>query len=303
MCIICIKPAGGKLPSKECRKNMWDNNSDGAGIMWNEGGRVHIEKGFMTFSHMENRITELGDMTNKTVVLHYRITTHGGTKAENCHPFPISEHLSILQKPIINTDIGMAHNGIISAVTPGKDISDTMEYILTQLSIMKRIDHEFYLKKTWLEMIKNIIDSKMVFLDSRGHFETIGEFREEGDCLYSNTSYEPRTYYSKYDLACYGDWSDYDDYGDGYEYKRVMDLDAWSVANDGYYQIIDQRTGEETDNVFDYVWYMSTCGDIYKYDPDFDFCVYCDYLTAMNMATREKIEYQDDLSEYILAAE
>ena len=46
MCIIVSKKKGLELPTKEILRNCFNYNSDGAGIMFNDGKQVFIEKGF-----------------------------------------------------------------------------------------------------------------------------------------------------------------------------------------------------------------------------------------------------------------
>ena len=41
---------GLELPTKEILRNCFNYNSDGAGIMFNDGKQVFIEKGFMDFA-------------------------------------------------------------------------------------------------------------------------------------------------------------------------------------------------------------------------------------------------------------
>jgi predicted glutamine amidotransferase len=196
MCVIAAKPAGVDMPSDQYISNMWTRNSDGAGIMYTVGGRVHIEKGFMKFDQLHERLDQLHDLYDLKelpVVMHFRITTHGGTKAENCHPFPISESVGVLSKLNQTTNIGVAHNGIID-ITPRKGISDTMEYIISQLAPLSKAVPNFYENKYLMKMISNAIDSKMAFLTDRGDIYTIGTFTEDNGIKYSNTSYKCPTY-------------------------------------------------------------------------------------------------------------
>ena len=199
MCIIAAKPAGVAMPDAQTIRAMWDNNHDGAGLMYTDKGRVRIEKGFMTFDALEDALTNLGqrlDLTATPVVLHFRIRTHGGTVAECTHPFPITDNIGALKKLVTATDLGVAHNGIIHSVTPRKGISDTMEYIATQLAPLKRAVPTFYKNKHLQLLVKNAIESKMVFLTKSGEIYTIGDFLEDGGVLYSNGSYKPFTFRS-----------------------------------------------------------------------------------------------------------
>lgn len=146
MCIICAKPANVKFPSEETIKNMWDANSDGAGLMYVKDGKVRIEKGFMTYKSFTAKLDELRktlDLVKTPVVMHFRITTHGGTCAANTHPFPVTDSIARLKQTNVTTTLGVAHNGIIP-ITPRKGISDTMEYIATQLSPLTRALPDWY---------------------------------------------------------------------------------------------------------------------------------------------------------------
>lgn len=207
MCIIAIKKSGVKMPSDDTITTMWTNNPDGAGFMYAKDGKVYIEKGFMQLDSLLKRLHQLAgclDVTETPFVLHLRITTHGGTSPENCHPFPISNNVSVLQKPSMPTDVGVAHNGIIP-ITPRPKISDTMEYIVTQLAYIKRYCKQFYLNKNCMKLIENAIHSKMVFLAADGTITTIGSFQDHEGVLYSNSSYEPRVSFSYYDTYLLGE--------------------------------------------------------------------------------------------------
>ena len=170
MCIIAAKAAGIPMPNRERIKTMWDGNRDGAGLMYVENGQVRIEKGFMKykdFTKVLDRLEKRLDLTATPVVMHFRITTHGGTKPENCHPFPITDNVGALKKLTITTDLGVAHNGIIP-ISPRKGISDTMEYIASQLAPLKKALPRFYENKNAMLLIKNAIESKMAFLTKEG---------------------------------------------------------------------------------------------------------------------------------------
>ena len=191
MCVIASKPAGIEMPKDEYIRNMFENNSDGAGLMYAVRNKVHIEKGFMDLTSFKIKLAELDaayGLKNLPLVMHFRITTHGGTKPENCHPFPITDSEALLKKRICTTDVGVAHNGIIDIV-PRKGISDTMEYIISQLAPLKKAVPNFYKNKWLVKMIYNAIDSKMVIMDGKGDMTYIGEFKECDGIKYSNQSY------------------------------------------------------------------------------------------------------------------
>ena len=198
MCIIAAKPAGKAMPTTETIRRMWYANRDGAGFMYAADGKVRIEKGFMKLSDFEAAIKRVGndrDLTKTAVVLHFRITTHGGTCPANCHPFPVTRSIKNLQALTSSATMGVAHNGIIPN-RPRFGISDTMEYIATQLAPLYSALPGFTHNDNALELIENAIQSKMCLLSGDGEITTIGNFICDGGILYSNTSYRGYQYTS-----------------------------------------------------------------------------------------------------------
>ena len=192
MCIIAAKPAGVQMPHPETLARMWYANRDGAGFMYAADGKVVIEKGFMRLADFESaieRVRKAHDMTKLAIVFHFRITTHGGTKPSNCHPFPLTRSISKLQALKAYSNIGVAHNGIIP-IRPRNGISDTMEYIATRLAPLSACCPDFLHEPAALELIENGIQSKMAFLTDSGEIVTIGQFIEDGGVWYSNGSYK-----------------------------------------------------------------------------------------------------------------
>jgi len=192
MCIIVSKAKKIKMPDGKTLLRCFENNSDGAGIMWVENGVVNIRKGFMSYKEFDSFICKLGnrlDLTDTALVMHFRITTHGGTNAQTCHPFPISRKIPHLKRISFTTNIGVAHNGIIP-IKCHKALSDTQTYIMQNLSYIKKVKPDFYKDKSIMEKIEKDIHSKMCFLTKDEEIYTIGKFIEEDGVLYSNSSYE-----------------------------------------------------------------------------------------------------------------
>lgn len=186
------------MPDRNILKTCYNHNPDGAGIMWSDGNRVHIRKGFMDWNSFDNFLGDLSEQTDLKqagVVMHFRITTHGGTKPQNCHPFAISNRISELKKQSIETDVGIAHNGVIPIKCIPK-LSDTQTYILKRLYAIKKDYPKFYMNSYIMRQIEKEITSKMAFLTADGSIYTIGDFIEEEGILYSNSSYKERGYYS-----------------------------------------------------------------------------------------------------------
>lgn len=194
MCVIMVKPKGKEMVSKEIRRQMWDRNKDGAGFMYlNKDKKVIISKGFMTFDDFEKGLSSVKDVKNikdTPMVLHFRITTHGGTSPENTHPFPISSVESHLQALDVSCNLAMAHNGVINSVETSATLSDTMMFIKTIVSPLSKLDKEFL--TSYEKFIKyGIGASKLAFLDNTGKITTIGDFKDVDGYLYSNTNHVP----------------------------------------------------------------------------------------------------------------
>jgi predicted glutamine amidotransferase len=287
MCIIAIKPAGIKMPATTTIENMWYNNRDGAGLMYATGGTVHIEKGFMTLKDFKaalKRLEKSIDTTNTPIILHFRITTHGGTSPGNCHPFPVTEKLPLLQMTKSKAPLAVAHNGMIDIEPSRKDISDTMEYILSQLAPLYQLRKDFYKQPAGKKLIYNAIKSKMAFLDGTGRIETVGDFvTDENGMLYSNTSYKARTVYYNWDI-----WEDYS--LQWYESKHGKYM-TWLTEEDGYiladgtilsadYHLVDEQ------------------GNLYRYDIETDTAIPIDG-TLYNHAGRLINGFEEDFAEYV----
>lgn len=238
MCIICVKPTGIEMPTEATLETMWENNPDGAGFMYVANGNVNIEKGFMTYKAFKSAIDVLATkyrLKDIPLVMHFRITTHGGTKPSNCHPFPVTENIGMLQKLSIKSEWGVAHNGILN-ITPRAGISDTMEYIATQMAVMKKINHRFAENKYFLEMIANAtVGSRLVMMNNKGDLFFTGNWIEDGGLVYSNSNYKysyfrsykyDNTYKSYYDYGTKNLWTDWDlDYPGDVEEKSVCEAE------------------------------------------------------------------------------
>lgn len=287
MCIIAIKPAGVKLPAAETIENMWYNNPDGAGFMYAVGGNVHIEKGFMSLENLKNALKRLEktiDVVNTPMIFHFRITTHGETTPGNTHPFPITEKLPLLQMTKYKAPLAVAHNGIIEIRPSRKDISDTMEYVMTQLAPLYYLKKDFYKHESGKKLIYNFIKSKMVFLDSTGHIETIGDFISEKDGLsYSNTSYKARTAYYKWDF-----WEKYSLQWYTSDHGKYM---TWLTEDDGY--ILYNGTLISADG-----YLTDREGNLYLYDLATDLAVPVKG-TLYNHAGRPINGFRETCAEYV----
>ena len=315
MCIIAAKAAGVSMPPRETIRHMWDVNHDGAGIMYLDKGQVHIEKGFMKykdFTKALDRLEKKLDLTATPVVMHFRITTHGGTNPENTHPFPITDSIGALKKLNITTDVGVAHNGIINAVSPRKGLSDTAEYVAMQLAPLKKALPRFYENKHAMLLIQNAIESKMAFLTRNGKIYTIGDFVEDEGVLYSNESYKGYSLFRSPNVGCYG-YGWYDDWG--YDYATAnksknkgaskdtppfeddtVDTDYLMYLDDGDYVIFPD--GEMFDG---FSFLLNESGVVFEYDWDKDVAVPVLGATAYSSAG-VPLRFDEELAEPVFVA-
>lgn len=191
MCIAIVKPMGAKLPDRELLRKCWDNNPDGAGLMYNNGENVIIHKGFSKFKGFYKYLRKLDneiDLTNKDLVLHFRIATSGGVNRECTHPFPITKNLLEMKKLDNVCEYGFAHNGIIDGYGT-KDFSDTMEYVANVIAYIKNIEDE----EALLDALAYEHFSRFVVL-TKDNFELGGNWVKDGEYYFSNTTYKDHSY-------------------------------------------------------------------------------------------------------------
>ena len=153
MCVIALITEDGHLSDNEL-ESMMDTNPDGFGVSWfNNQGTISTKKS-MDRKEFSQIVADVQLATNKRVLVHCRIATHGGVCLANVHPFNV-DNLTVF-----------AHNGVIDCVEvdPEGRISDTREFRDTWLK---------HLSPTWLDnsklqdsMGEIIGNSKLVFLTS-----------------------------------------------------------------------------------------------------------------------------------------
>ena len=212
MCIAITSPVGTDIPNDDILRNCFQNNNNGAGFCFNtDNNQVQIVKGFMDFESFITALHKYDEkycFKNRGVLIHFRITTHGGTSQSNCHPFPISNNPKHLKKTRFVSNYACVHNGIISLTADRKsDLSDTMLFIKDYLSKISGNRGWFHNPKN-IELIEMLIDSKMAILNGNGEIiSTSGFHKAEDGNYYSNTSYKT-SYFSLYDFGFYSSWFD-----------------------------------------------------------------------------------------------
>lgn len=231
MCIIVAKPQGVEMPSYRILSNCFDTNSDGAGFMIANGKTVSIKKGFMDWNSFVEAIEKAGDLTERSVVMHFRIATHGDVQPGCCHPFPVTDDKAKLSARFTESRVAVAHNGIISGMKTDKNTSDTMAYISSVIAPIRRMSEDFMHNDNALDIMEATVGSKLCFLDNSGDIVTIGQFIEDDGVFYSNTSYlNSWKRYTSYNSEV---WSAYDDY---YSKYRLSESTSYGYDEDDYYE-------------------------------------------------------------------
>lgn len=243
MCVIMVKEQNILFPEERILKNCWDNNPDMGGFMYAWNGQVHIRKGFMTFEDFKRALNETRKKTGDKIpyVLHFRISTQGYDKS-CCQPFPLSSKMHNLKKLRTSSNIGVAHNGVLSITSDGsKEYSDTMKFTTDYLTNIIR-GFDWYEDKRTVKLIENLIKgSRFAILDKNGHCEMCGNgwvLDKASGCYFSNSTYSYKKYYYK-TSSLYDDWGDYTCYGgswnsgywDDWKEKRVSDTVDSIVKN------------------------------------------------------------------------
>lgn len=214
MCIIISKEKYGRLPSEEELKNSFMYNSDGAGFMYVENGKVVIDKGYMTYDaflkHYKSLLQKFDNFKDKSLVIHCRIGTSGKNIKENTHPYPISNEVKKLRSRHLHEDIGVAHNGIIHGYGTKTGLNDTQEFIGKYIYPVYKNWKEFYKNVDFMAGLETITNSKLVFLTSDDELYYVGEFIDDKGLKFSNSTYKYYYYSYKYQY-------NYEDYY-GYNY-------------------------------------------------------------------------------------
>jgi len=177
MCIAVYKKEGIELFDYTLR-TCWDANSDGAGFMYAENDKLHIQKGFFTF---EDFMEAYEPHKQKQVVLHFRIRTHGDIDFTNCHPYTVDNQLAFV------------HNGTIrKAAERDKSKSDTWHFNEDMVKPLRTKYKNFYRDEIIQELMHEYIGwSKLIFLDNKGNHAIVNENAGvwDSDCWFSNTSF------------------------------------------------------------------------------------------------------------------
>lgn len=195
MCIAILNTPNVTFP-KSLISTCWDNNGDGAGLIYTGGGSLFIHKELNSVDNFYNKYIDVRRRFPKSkIVLHFRIGTSGGINLDNCHPFSVSKNLAFV------------HNGIISelnGINPKK--SDTN---LFNEFVLQHLPADFTANPALMSVIEKYIgSSKLVFLNKDNEATIVNEELGVEDskypnCWFSNSTYKPSQYYDRGGVKVY----------------------------------------------------------------------------------------------------
>lgn len=85
MCVAVTLSKNGKVPTEAQIELMFEANPDGAGLAWIAKGSVVWTKGLQSTAKIAQLVRDIP----KPALLHFRLTSAGGTHPSLTHPFPI----------------------------------------------------------------------------------------------------------------------------------------------------------------------------------------------------------------------
>lgn len=242
MCVIVHKERGKDLPSNEIIEKCFKKNPDGSGILLHRSGTkvIEIHKGFMKLDDFNTALKDLNVRKEDDLVLHFRITTSGGTSPENCHPFPISSNVEDLKATRINTPLAFVHNGVLGKGDADLKISDTQVFVkdvMARKEIENHLDNEEVQK-----VIEKMAEGQRFFVADaeKDIFKRFGTWHESEGLWFSNLNWK---HYREYAWG-YGNYTSC-----GYPSSTAYYPDYYYGNGSKYYGSSSTKTAPNIDTV------------------------------------------------------
>jgi hypothetical protein len=200
MCVLIYCPPGTGLPDESTLRDCWEMNPDGAGYAYSLGGLVVYSKGYMSIKKYLKALRKLSIPITSHLILHFRISTHGGKSPALTHPFPLMDEENIHALSGITESV-IAHNGILDCPTY-EGHSDTSSYVLT-VAGERKVYASTGADGTAYLLDKACKGSKVVELTGYGPVFYGDKWSERGGRYFSNTYHEAHTawgFQSKFDF-------------------------------------------------------------------------------------------------------
>lgn len=196
MCLL-IATTGSSRPSKKALRRAAVQNPDGFGYAVIGDGRIYTYRSMDAEETIKSYFEVRDEFPNSNSIFHLRITTHGATNIDNCHPFRV------------NDDVVLGHNGMLP-IKEDKGRSDTRIFAedwLPEFDLVDLLDTEDGMKD--LENFAGA--SKLAFLNTSSLLrqslyivnEELGHW--DNGVWYSNNSYKKS--YGTYTIGKSSGWS------------------------------------------------------------------------------------------------
>ena len=236
MCIAILKPKGVEI-SKKTLMNCALANKDGIGFAYTDGKNIYINK-YMDFESFYNDFEKVKDIS--TMLIHFRIATHGKVEVKNCHPFKLNDRMALI------------HNGIISGYGDKETKTDTQDFID---KVIGNISHKMWKNPSYRELVGKAIGySKLCILDVTGDYYIINEDKGKwvDGIWYSNDSYKDKEepVYTQYGSSGYKQGGLWDMYGE-------ESYDDWYKRRYGKDYPLSKKNKKEVTN--DECWAIYRC--------------------------------------------
>lgn len=257
MCIAILKPKGVEI-SKKTLMNCREKNKDGIGFAYTDGEYIYINK-YMDFDTFYKDFEKVKDIS--TMLIHFRIATHGKVEVKNCHPFKLNDRMALI------------HNGVISGYGDKDNKTDTQDFIE---KVIGNISYKMWKNPSYRELVGKAIGySKLCILDKSGKYYIINEDRGQwvDGIWYSNDSYKDKEepVYAKYNKTTSEQKGLWDMYGqESYDdwYKRYYGKESpcatktknKSLDDDCYAIYRCKKCGKEFYDQWDNKKVKCTCG-------------------------------------------
>lgn len=279
MCLLTFMQAG-------CTADVTDlsngalNNPDGFGFAVHAGNKV-IHNSGLNFERVLDEFLKVRAQHSGPALFHSRITTHGATSRDNCHPFQVGRDSTTV----------MAHNGMLPIKDDGVR-SDTRIFAETMfpswggpLTLNSR--------KMRKRLAKFASGSKLVFITANPDVSDDFVIVNEGlghwsdGVWWSNSSYAYKPYIST-------GWRKFtpDPYAYGYRDDAHDEDDYVPYAGGNGYGLVEDATFVDRDGteVWGELWTCGMCGHVeYIHEDNVNVTDYCDNCDACWYCTDDRI--------------
>lgn len=239
MCLLMVaKP--NAMPNDSDLVCACVNNPDGFGYAVHTGKTIITGRGMNADDVIDRFLTVREKYMNGWAMFHARMTTHGSTIKENCHPFRVGG----------STDTILAHNGILSniKIPTGDTRSDTR--VFAEDLLPKRLNildnkRKFKKLEKWASGSKIAIFSIDPRLDKAVYIvnEKLGHWDDEQGLWWSNSTYKQSYYYDyTYNYSPNKKWlSAYDlKYGTHYGTSGSTDNDKYVIDGENITEFVEE---------------------------------------------------------------